>query len=74
MISEDKIVELIKKADIQLETELDPKLSLSEQGIDSLDMATLYLSIEEELGVSIPEDQEEKLTSIQEIVKYVNAQ
>ena len=50
---------------------LEEAVPLTEQGIDSLDMYTLFLSVEEKLGVAIPDDDIEKLNTIDDIVKYV---
>jgi len=45
--------------------------SLLEQGIDSLDMATIYLMIEEKYNIKIPDETIDQLDSIESIVSYV---
>lgn len=48
---------------------LDAKLL--DTGLDSLDIATILLEVQEEFGVTIPEDQEDDFDSLGEIVKFV---
>ncbi|WP_375286536.1 acyl carrier protein [Sphingomonas sp.] len=48
---------------------LDAKLM--ETGLDSLDVATILLEVQEEFGVTIPEDQEDDFDTLGEIVKFV---
>ena len=54
--------------------ELDYSESLSEQGLDSLDLVTILFTIEEKFSIKIPEEDinEEKLSSINSIVSYIN--
>lgn len=44
---------------------------LLQTGLDSLDIATILLEVQEAFGVTIPDDQEETLTSIAQIVAFV---
>jgi len=55
--------------------ELDYSESLSEQGLDSLDLVTILFTIEEKFSIKIPEEDinEGKLSSINSIVSYINA-
>jgi acyl carrier protein len=54
--------------------ELDHSESLSEQGLDSLDLVTILFTIEEKFSIKIPEEDinEGKLSSINSIVSYIN--
>ncbi|MEM7125479.1 MAG: phosphopantetheine-binding protein [Chloroflexota bacterium] len=64
---------IVNDVDPQIDVEsLKEDLPLTGQGIDSLDMYTLFLSIEEGLGVAIPDEDVEKLNTIDDIVKYVS--
>lgn len=45
---------------------------LAEQGIDSLDMINIFFKLEENFKIKIPEEDIEKLKTINEIVEYVN--
>ena len=42
-------------------------------GADSLDIVELVMALEEEFGIEIPDDAAEKMTNVQEAVKYVTA-
>jgi acyl carrier protein len=45
--------------------------SLREAGIDSLDIMTFYLGIEEKFNIKIPDDEIEALDTIDNIVAYI---
>ncbi len=45
---------------------------LAEQGIDSLDMINIFFKLEENFKIKIPEEDIEKLKTIDDIVEYVN--
>ncbi|EDP74915.1 phosphopantetheine-binding protein [Hydrogenivirga sp. 128-5-R1-1] len=51
---------------------LDPSASVYEQGIDSLDMLSVFLAIQEKYGIDIPDEDIPNLTSIKDIVEYIN--
>ena len=42
-------------------------------GADSLDTVELVMALEEEFGTEIPDEEAEKITTIQKAVDYVNA-
>jgi acyl carrier protein len=42
-------------------------------GADSLDVVELVMALEEEFGVEIPDEEAEKLQTVQNVVDYVNA-
>lgn len=42
-------------------------------GADSLDVVDLVMSIEEEFGVEIPDDQVENVKTVGDMVKYIEA-
>lgn len=72
-ITREKIIEIIGKevgkyvdSDILSDNE-----SLSDQGIDSLDRQTIFLSIEETFDVSISDDEINKLNSINDILVFL---
>ena len=67
------IKEIIKQAEIvQSEEELHSELSLSEQGVDSLDSVNIYLLIEEKFNIKIPDTDLDRVQTIDNIVEYVN--
>ncbi len=47
--------------------------NLRDIGADSLDMMNIFLAIQEEFGVDIPEEQIEKLLTIDAICSYINS-
>ena len=42
-------------------------------GADSLDTVELVMALEEEFGCEIPDDQAEKITTVQQAIDYINA-
>ena len=42
-------------------------------GADSLDIVELVMSLEEEFGCEIPDEDAEKLTTVQAAIDYINA-
>jgi acyl carrier protein len=47
-------------------------VALSEQGIDSLDVVNIYLLLEEKFDVKIPDEDLDKVQTIDAIVEYIN--
>ncbi len=47
--------------------------SMREQGIDSLDLMDFYLNIEETYNIQIPDEDVEKLKSLNDFETYVNS-
>jgi len=50
---------------------LENNVSLSDQGVDSLDMSNIYLLIEEQYNVKVPDADLDQLTTIDAIVLYL---
>ncbi len=42
-------------------------------GADSLDTVELVMALEEEFGTEIPDEQAEKITTVQHAVEYINS-
>jgi acyl carrier protein len=42
-------------------------------GADSLDTVELVMALEEEFGTEIPDEQAEKITTVQQAVEYINS-
>jgi len=73
-ISVKQVLEVIKKAKvINNVDELIVDVLLSEQGVDSLDLSGILLSVDEAFGVDIPDEDIDGLQTINDIVDYVNA-
>ncbi len=61
----------LKLEDVTPET-FDPEIDLvDEVGIDSMDLATIALVVQDEYGIRIDEDDYQKLTTIRFIAEYV---
>lgn len=45
---------------------------ISDQGVDSLDMANIFLLLEEEFDIKIPDEDLALVQSIDQIVEYIN--
>lgn len=46
---------------------------IDDLGADSLDVVDLIMSLEEEFGIEIPDDQVENMKTVGDIVKYIEA-
>eukprot|EP00747_Dinoflagellata_sp_TGD_P156780 gnl/TRDRNA2_/TRDRNA2_177687_c0_seq11.p1 gnl/TRDRNA2_/TRDRNA2_177687_c0~~gnl/TRDRNA2_/TRDRNA2_177687_c0_seq11.p1 ORF type:complete len:188 (-),score=42.34 gnl/TRDRNA2_/TRDRNA2_177687_c0_seq11:279-842(-) len=51
-----------------------PGSSFVDLGADSLDTVELLMALEEEFGVEIPEEEAQKLTTVQAVIDYAKAQ
>jgi acyl carrier protein len=55
------------------EEELKPEASfVDDLGADSLDLVELVMALEEEFGQEIPDEDAEKITTVQEAINYIN--
>ncbi len=56
------------------ETEVTPEASFVEDlGADSLDVVELVMALEEEFDVEIPDEDAEKIVTVGEAIKYIDA-
>ena len=54
------------------ESEVTPTASFTNDlGADSLDTVELIMELEKEFGISIPDDQAEKISTVQDAVEYI---
>lgn len=66
--------EILKKIDWEIAVDtIDETLSLRDQGLDSLDMVTLFFFLEGRLAIKIPENDAVTLTSLKDITGYLNS-
>ena len=49
------------------------KAFVADLGADSLDTVELVMALEEEFETEIPDEQAEKITTVQEAIDYINA-
>ena len=67
------IINELKLEDVTPET-FEPELDLvDELGIDSMDLATVVLVLQDEYGIRIDEDDYPKLSNIRLIAEYIDA-
>ena len=74
MLTIETLKELAKEIEMLKEKieNIDPSKDLASQGVDSLDTLSLLLLIQEKYGVQIPDEDIPKLTTLNDIVEYVN--
>ncbi len=69
----ENIKEVIAEAEVLGEAEeMKNDIPLSDQGIDSLDVVNVYLLLEEKFNVKIPDEDLDKVQTIDAIIEYVN--
>ncbi|MEA3386221.1 MAG: acyl carrier protein [Thermodesulfobacteriota bacterium] len=72
-VAKSHIIKIIKDAHISQDIDtLNHDAPLSENGVDSLDMANILLAIEEKYNIKIPDEDTDKLVSINAIAKYIS--
>ncbi len=65
-----KINDILKEV-TQKKKKFNPKKNLFEQGLDSLDLTTLLITIEEKFDLSFKSNAYDKLASINDIMNYI---
>jgi acyl carrier protein len=77
MVDRDKITARVKKIVAeQLSLGKEPANDASfvdDLGADSLDTVELVMALEEEFGMEIPDEDAEKITTIQQAIEYIEA-
>ncbi|MBQ0085764.1 MAG: acyl carrier protein [Prevotella sp.] len=69
---EKKVKEIIVEKLGVDEAEVKPEASFTNDlGADSLDTVELIMEFEKEFGISIPDDQAEKISTVAEAIKYI---
>ncbi len=73
MSAAEKVQEIIIE---QLSVDADqvtPEASFTEDlGADSLDIVELVMALEEEFGIEIPDEDSEKIATVQDAIKYIS--
>ncbi|OUU36090.1 MAG: acyl carrier protein [Cellvibrionales bacterium TMED49] len=59
----------VKEEEIQLSSSF-----VEDLGADSLDTVELIMALEEEFDAEIPDEEAEKITTVEDAVNYINAQ
>jgi len=72
-VTQQEIKEILEEAETMADiNSLKNEIALTEQDIDSLDMANVYLMIEEKYDIKIADDDIKELSSIDKIVSYLS--
>ena len=58
---------------VKLEEVTDSASFIEDLGADSLDTVELVMALEEEFGIEIPDEDAEKMGSVGEAIKYIEA-
>ena len=71
-------LERVKKVVVQQLSVEEPEVTLNasftnDLGADSLDQVELVMAFEEEFGVEIPDEEAEKIVTVQDAVSYIEA-
>ena len=70
---EDRVVKMVaeqlgvKEEEVKLESSF-----VEDLGADSLDTVELIMALEEEFDTEIPDEEAEKITTVQEAINYIN--
>ncbi len=65
---------LVEQLDVSEEEVTLSASIIDDLGADSLDVVEIIMGLEEEFDVEIPDEEAEKLTTVQKIVDYVDEQ
>jgi len=73
MVSEERIKEIIVEQLGVDEDQITPEASfIDDLGADSLDTVELVMAFEEEFDVEIPDEDAEKIRTVQDVMDYLN--
>jgi acyl carrier protein len=68
----DRVVKVVKEQLSVDEATIKPESSFTQDlGADSLDTVELVMAFEEEFGTEIPDEEAEKITTVQQAVDYI---
>ena len=74
MAVEEKVKDIIAEQLGVKKEEIKPESSfVDDLGADSLDTVEVVMALEEEFGIEIPDEDAEKITTVGEAVKYIDA-
>lgn len=64
---------IVAQLDVKSEEVTDDASFVDDLGADSLDMVELVMELEEEFDIEIPDDEAEKITTVQQAIDYIKA-
>jgi len=68
-----RIIQLIAEQLEKDPSEIKPEMSFADDlGADSLDLVELIMTVEEEFNIEIPDEDAEKITTVQQAVDYIS--
>ena len=71
---EERVIKMVAEQLGVKEEDVKPESSFVEDlGADSLDTVELMMALEEEFDTEIPDEEAEKITTVQQAVDYINA-
>ena len=71
---EKRIIEMIAEQLGKDAADITAEMSFADDlGADSLDLVELIMAVEEEFGVEVPDEEAEKITTVQQAVDYILA-
>jgi acyl carrier protein len=71
---QEKVIQLVSEATKTEASKIGPQTSfIDDLNLDSLDIVELMMKMEDEFGIEIPEEDAEKLKSIQDVVQYIES-
>lgn len=74
MVTVEKIVEIIAgSGGIKNIEAFDPEKSFKDNGVDSLDVYTILLAVEEQLGVSFTDEETDRIRSVADVARLLNS-
>ena len=66
-----KLIDIVRKEKDVPDDKLTPETTLADAGIDSLDSLTILFGIEEEFGISIPDDRARAIKTFGDMIDVV---
>ncbi len=71
-MNENDVIEIIKSAGTGIDlSKITSSVALTDIGVDSLDIMSILMGVQEAADIEIPDDDVDELVSIEDIVKYV---
>jgi len=71
---QERVIEIVASQLGVSKEQISPETSfINDLGADSLDTVELVMAFEEEFGVEVPDEEAEKLQTVGDVVKYIEA-